>query len=233
MKRFLLSFLLIFSLVCLPGVPVLAYTVGQLGGQDSSGDYHWEISHEGTMTGNSNAELSLGDIALTNWGTSIRFHPKDFTAFGYDVNGEGYLAFTLITNATIPAMNLQNQLTALVWADGEESYAQVTFKVPADYVSGGGFRAMVDYNTGSDNPEIQYFVYVNTDGTAWDTTYTRQTPVDPGGTAGTPVLVNLPIATDFASLAAGDVVTFAIDRSDEESSAANLEVYYVEFYYNE
>ncbi len=233
MKRFLLSFLLIFSLVCLPGVPVLAYTTGQLGGQDSSGDYHFLLDDDGTLIANSNAEISMGGIEVNTWGTSIRFLPKDFTAFQYNGTGEGYTSFTLITGTTIPALHLENQLTALVWKDGEESYAQVTFTVPANYVSGGAFRALVDYNTGSDNPEIHYYVYLNTGGTAWDTTYTSQAAVDPGGTAGTPVLVNLPIATDFASLAAGDTVTFAISRSDEEASVARLEVYYVEFYFNE
>lgn len=165
--------------------------------------------------------------------TSVRFAPGDFVAYDFEGSGEGAVSITPITTTTIPSLEQRNKLPCLVWNDGETSYAQVTFKVPPNYISGGAFRAFVDYNTGTDNPEIHYRVFVHSDSTAWDTTATAQTAVDPAGTAGTPELVDLPIATDFATLSAGDIVSFEIQRSDEESSTASLELYYVEFYFSD
>lgn len=231
MRKFLLACLLIAPLIV---SSVFAATTGQLGGMDSSGNYHWTLDDDGTLTGNSNAELELNDIELTNWGTSVRFDPNDFCSGDSTSAGNiGESSYTTITTTSTPSLGFENRLPCLIWDDGEESYAVVTFKVPADYVSGGAFRAFVDYNTGTDNPEINYFVLVNGDGDAWDTSYTTQTDVDPAGTAGTPELVALSITTDFASLAAGDIVTFAIGRDNQEASTAQLELYYVEFYYNE
>lgn len=163
--------------------------------------------------------------------TSVRFVPTDFNIC--DSTGEGINSIRLLDTTTVPSIEQHNRLTCLVWEDGEDSYAQVTFKVPPNYISGGAFRAFVDYDTGTDNPEIFYRVYVNRDGTAWDTTVTNQSSVDPSGTAGTPELVDLAIATDFANLAAGDIVSFEIKRSDLEASTADLELYYVEFYFND
>jgi hypothetical protein len=225
MKRFILACLLIAPLIL---SSALAETTGQLGGMDSDGNYHWTIDDDGTLTGNSNAELKLNDIELTNWGTSIHFGPGDFTAAD-----AAETTVAEITSVSAPHLDIQNRKPCLVWDDAEESYAQVTFKVPADYVSGGSFRAFVDYDTGANSPSIEYRVLVDSDGSAWDTAWTVQDAVDPGGTAGTPELVALPITTDFASLAAGDVVTFAIARDDDDASTAKMELYYVEFYYNE
>ena len=224
MKKILFGCLLVIPLIL---SPVFAETTGQIGGM-VDGDYPWTIDDDGTLTGNSDAELELGDIALTTWGTCLHFTPGDFVAVD-----AAETTVVEITTATGPKIDVQNRKPCLVWDDAEESYAQVTFKVPANYVSGGSFRAFTDYNTGSDSPSIEYRVLIDSDGDAWDTAWTVQTAVDPSGTAGKPELTDLPITTDFASLAAGDIVTFSIARDDDDASTADLELYYVEFYYNE
>ena len=209
-----------------------AEVTDRLGGQDSDLDYYWTVDSDGTLTGNSNAEISLGDVAVDQWTTVIRLPLADFFQTNGGV-GNGVLSVAPLTEATSPNFDLQNGVVCLVWDDGDTSYAQTTFKVPQDYISGGIFKVFVDYNTGADNPEIYHQVYVNSDGTTWDAAVTQQGGTDPAGTAGTPELVTLEVTTDFDSLAANDVVTFAICRSDDEASTADLELYYVDFYYNE
>ena len=161
-----------------------------------------------------------------------QFVPDDFVIVG-DNAQEGSTYIAQITTSSTPNLDKQNRLPCLVWSDGETCYAQVSFKVPQNYYSGGGFRVFTDYNTGSDNPLIHYKVFVNEDGQAWDSSATTQSDVDPSGTAGTPELVSLPVTTDFSGIEADDVITFMMTRSDGDASTADLEVYYVEFYWND
>lgn len=160
-------------------------------------------------------------------GRSITFTPGQFVAL--DLAGTTVVPLSTSSN---PRLSVDNSLIAMEWDDGDESYAQVTFKVPDDYLMNGKFKIFTDYDSGSDNPPIHFRVYVNGDGDTWDAATTAQTAVDPAGTAGTPELSTLTVATDFASLAAGDIVTLQIARSDQDSSTADLEVYYAEFYYD-
>ena len=158
----------------------------------------------------------------------MRFGPADFLVMN---NAEDTVVVP--STSSQPTLEYNNKTIALVWSDGPESYAQVTFKVPQDYESSGAFRVLTDYNTGAAHPQIRYRVFVNSDGSAWDTAATAQDAVDPAGTVGSPELTNLPIATDFASLSAGDVVTFQISRDNQEAGVtADLELYYGEFYYD-
>ena len=160
-------------------------------------------------------------------GRSIVFSPNQFVAVNV-----GETAVVPLTTTSTPRLSLDNGLVALEWDDGDESYAQVTFKVPDDYLFNGKFKILTDYDSGSDNPPIHFRVFVNGDGDVWDTAATAQTAVDPAGTAGTPELSTLTVATDFSSLTGGDIVTLQVARSDQDSSTADLEVYYVEFYYD-
>ncbi len=163
----------------------------------------------------------------------MRFLPNEFIGYDWDSGDNlGKQSAIVLLTSTAPALGVRNDASCLIWLDATETYAQVTFKVPDDYISEGTFRAFTDYNTGSDHPNIQYRVFINSDGTVWDVSYTTQTKVDPAGTAGTPELTALPITTDFASLAAGEIVTFAVTRDNIDTSAAELELYYVEFSYS-
>ncbi len=167
-------------------------------------------------------------VAQSKQSQVLKFTPGDFIAID-----NGGTTIIPLTASSWPQLQVNNAIVSIVWSDEQETYAQVTFKVPDDYLSGGAFRIFTDYDSGSDHPQIQYYVYLNQDDETWDANVTAQTPVDPAGTAGKPELTNLPITTDFDSLAAGDVITLGISRSDQEAGVtAELETYYVEFYYN-
>jgi len=140
---------------------------------------------------------------------------------------------TMITGATKPGLATNNSMVALVWADGVTSWAEVSFKVPTGYYSGGAFRVFcADSTATSSRNLIDFKVFVNSDDTAWDTSATNQAAQSLASTIVThPDLVTLTVATDFASLAAGDLVTLQIVRDDTQTPVlADLEVYYVEYY---
>ena len=84
-----------------------------------------------------------------------------------------------------PGLEIDNSIPAIVWADGETTPCSVTFRVPADYVSGGAFAVIADESTGDATPcQIDFEVYVNADGSPFDASVSNQTPValsyDPG-----------------------------------------------------
>lgn len=142
----------------------------------------------------------------------------------------------LIDAGEAPTLVSQNSLAAIEWVDGETDKAQITFRVPYDYSSGGSFRVWADEDGGGagtyQHSGIDFEVYVNADGTAFDTTATNQTPVALSGDPGSPEEKDLTVTTDFASLAAGDLVTLNIWRDDSTHIGDDtLEVYYVEFIY--
>jgi len=228
-------------------VPVLA-DMGDLwtGGWDytNSTDY-WVIESDGDLVpgtdntvdiGASGTEvaaiyaetLSLGTpLTAANMADVERVLP--FTVGNFTESGN-YL--TALSADTAPGYENHNNSTAIVWDDGEATPVQLMFKVPADYSSGGAFRAVCDEDGSATASEVDFAVYVNADGgAAWDSSTTNQTPVALAVQAGTPELVTLSVATDFASLAAGDIVTLQVWRDDTANGTNNLELYYLEFYY--
>lgn len=136
-----------------------------------------------------------------------------------------------LSTSTTPGLEIDNVLPAIVWADGETSAVQVTFKVPQDYSSGGLFRLLCD-NSAATATAVDFDVYVNAAGSAWDAAATDQTPVALTNPASSPETVTLTVATDFAALAAGQYVTLRLWRDDTGSTdTADLELYHAEFYY--
>ena len=136
-----------------------------------------------------------------------------------------------VTSSTTPGLEIDNLLTSLVWADGETTASQVMFKVPADYSSGGAFRLLCDESGDTTRNQVDFSVYVNTTGSAWDAAATDQTPVAMTSVAGTSETVTLTVATDFASLAAGQFVGLNLWRDNTATGTNDLELYYAEFYY--
>src|SRR3990167_3225365 len=125
-------------------------------------------------------------------GRSIGFVPANFV--GLDSAETTVVPIT--TSTTGPRLAVDNSLISLEWDDNDVSYAQVTFKVPDDYLFNGEFQILSDYDSGVDAPPIHFRVYVNGDGDAWDAATTAQTNVDSAGTAGSPEVSTLSIATD-------------------------------------
>jgi len=145
-----------------------------------------------------------------------------------------------LTGSTTPKLATNNAQTSIVWVDGDLDPIEQTFRVPADYNSDGAFRVLADLSTQATDGQIDFDVYIQdiSAAGAWDSSVTDQTPVavknDGSGGAydvGSPELVTLTPATDFTGLAAGDYVTVRMWRRDT-SFTPDLEVYYVEFYYN-
>jgi hypothetical protein len=106
-----------------------------------------------------------------------------------------------------------------------------TFRIPVDYASGGAFRLFCTESDSTTPNQVDFDVYVNSNGVAADAAATGQTPVALAGTTATTSVVTLTPATDFAALAAGYWVTLRIWRDDTAEGTGDLEVKGVDFYY--
>ena len=143
----------------------------------------------------------------------------------------------LVDTDETPGIEKHNLGVALEWSDGEAAEkATTTFRIPYDYLSGGYFRVWADEATGgagtTGRTALDFEVLVNRDNTAFDAAATDQTPVALLGNPGSPEELTLTVTTDFASLAAGDLVTFKLWRDDTTyTGTSSTEVYYVEFVY--
>lgn len=139
-----------------------------------------------------------------------------------------------ITASTAPGLEYDNKSASLVWGNAELSYASVTFTVPEDYASGGAFRILADESADGNSPcAVDFNVYNKAPGSAWDTATTNQSIVLLTEAAGTPELMSLAVTTDFAALAAGDIVVLEIWRENAtQDTASDFEVYEVYFTYD-
>ena len=176
----------------------------------------------------------------------IRFYPEDFGTMAL-----GGTVIYDIADAAQPGYETNNGALSINWGDGTTSYAVVTFRVPADYSSGGAFRVLTDQDgdpaTESDC-EIEFQVKSHTvDGiSAWSTV---DYPIDHVGEKvelglevhGSPTVVTL--TPTGATFAAGNIVTLMLWRSNQSlasvalgganaNATADLEVFYVEFFYS-
>lgn len=174
-----------------------------------------------------------GSTATVNPEGQVRLTIQSFTVTDSDGNVMGP-----VTTSTTPGLELDNSLASLVWADGEVSYAQVTFRVPDDYVSGGAFRVICDQSDDASPVEVDFEVYANTldaEATPWNVSHTDETPVARGLLdSGSPATVTL---TPTTTIAAGKLVTLNMWRSNRSTGTSanatgDLEVYYAEFYYS-
>jgi len=136
-----------------------------------------------------------------------------------------------ITASTNPGWAIGSSYPMLVWADGETTPVLTTFRIPSDYASGGLFKVLATESAASTDNQIDFDVYINKDGQAYDSAATGQTPVEIAAVTTTPDEVTLTVATDFASLAAGDWVTLRIWRDDTATGTADMQVRGVAFYY--
>lgn len=136
-----------------------------------------------------------------------------------------------ITAATAPGTEVDDLIPGIVWADGETTPAQITFRVPANYSSGGAFKVLATESDSTTPNQVDFSVYINSDGTAADSAATDQTPVVMAGTTSTPDEITLSVTTDFSALSAGKYVTLNIWRDNVADGTGDLEVKGVVFYY--
>lgn len=166
---------------------------------------------------------------------SLIWGPDEFVLSDQPVVDKHFV-FTPLSTTTTPglATKVDRKTGFVKWADNEDTPVQKTFRVPTDYRSGGAFRVMLGQTTnGANPPAIDYAVYVNQTATAFDTSATNQTAAQINTVGdGSPEVKALSVTTDFATLAAGDLVTVDFWRDNTNTSTADLELYYAEFYYS-
>ncbi len=216
MKRIFLALMLLAFFA----TPAFAELEVQVDGVVVGGSFATQVNFTGNVSGSGAG--SIKTIVIGSNERSLQFTPADFL-----------ISTPLdVTTSTAPGLELDNNLVSIVWADGETTAVQVTFRVPQDYTSGGAFRVFADGSDSSTANQVDFLVYVNSDGGIWDAAATGQTPVALAVAAGTPELVTLTPTTDFDSLAAGEIVTFAVWRDNAAAGTGDLEIYYGEFFYN-
>lgn len=150
---------------------------------------------------------------------------------GGDLVSTGNLgtATELLTTSTAPGWEMDDGVASLVWADGEASPAQITFRVPTYFSSVSGFRVMATDSNSTTANAIDFDVLINKDGQASDTAVTNETSVIGDGGGSVPTVYEL---TPTGTIAAGDWVTFSFGRDDARTThpTADLEVKGVSYY---
>jgi len=200
---------------------------------DAKNVFNQEVEFDGNVEFDSTVDFT--DATITATGLITATHIADVVRYfqlpllGFTSYAGGVISN--VTSSTTPGLEIDNSYMALVWADSEVSPATVTFRVPADYVSGGLFKVLATESAASTDNEIDFDVYINSSGTATDGSATNQTPVAIAAATSTPAEVTLTVATDFASLAAGNWVTLRIWRDNTALGTADMQVRGVAFYY--
>ncbi len=221
-------------------IPVFAYSADyEVGDRGQLGD-SWRVRSNGDIlpktdssqdigaSGDEVAKIYVDELFVGGAKPVVQFTPGDFV-----IQSSSERAIDIDIDSS-PGYETDNAIPSIVWADGETSKIMVTFRVPPGYSSSGAFRAFCDQSAyTSTHCQVDFEVYVNSDGSSFDSSATDQTAVALTKDNGTPELVTLTPATDFSSLSAGDVVTIKLWRNDTypSDSTGDLELYYVEFYY--
>lgn len=221
-----LYMLLLLALVCLVCVGASWTGVGSLRLTPNSSDTY-TIDSRNTSGTTTFSVTPAGVAALTGITGAAVATTKSLPLLSFlEENG------TVLSASSVPNIATNDAIPSLEWADGETAKVMQTFTVPPDYASTPTFRAFATESNSATPNEIDFQVYVNTDGTASDSSATNQTPVALAGTTSTPDEVTLTVATDFASLSAGDRVTLFLWRDNTAIGTGNLEIKAVDFRYN-
>lgn len=183
-----------------------------------------------TITVSVTATLPTGGVSAGEIANVTRAVPLPLLGFMVDNNGTPLT----LTTSTGPGLEKDNDSLSLVWADSEVTPVMISFRVPDDYASAGALRVFCDENANTTRSQLDFEVHVNTGGSVWgavEASATGQTPAILAEAAGTPEWVALSVATDFASLAAGQEIVLKLWRDNVATGTNDLEVYYAEFYY--
>lgn len=222
------KFAAVFAVLLL--LATMAFAAGLINRDDQDIMGNWRFWNTVTFQG-TNSALVLTDATITGTGKITATHVANVERHitlpltGFTTNGAP------VTASTAPGFELDDSIANIVWADGETTPILISFPVPADYASGGAFRALSTESDSTTPNQIDFDVFVNIDGTAVDSSGTGQTPVALAGTTSTPDVVTLTPATDFASLAAGQWITFRMWRDNVAAGTGDLEIKGADFYY--
>jgi len=154
---------------------------------------------------------NLGNAMMTN---RTRYKEIDLTEFTLSADG------VVLSAATVPGQVLANLLPSLEWAQSETAKIQASFRVPADYVSGAAFICMVSLDAASADTTVDFNIYVNRSGLAYDAATTGQTPVAVANDTTKNNDITLTVATD--TFQAADVVTLELWRAAGTGAGSNL-----------
>ena len=184
----------------------------------------------------------MANAAKINFtGATLTYNGQDTVTVPINTSTVGEIYFTpmdliasgpvVLSAATKPGYAGAYRQATVDWADGATTPCLFVHEVPSDYVSGGAYKLWVDESDSTTPNQVDFFVFVQTEGDPQVKTATDQTPVALAGTAGTPCVVTLSVATDFTSLAAGQRVIFGFNRDDTADGTGTLNFSLGKFYY--
>lgn len=162
---------------------------------------------------------TIGDLNKAQITNRTRYVDLPMPVFVQEANG----AVPPATGTPVPIRQKENNIPSLMWAVGDTAKAAATFRVPADYVSGQSFVCMVGLAASSADTTIDFEIYKNATGAAFDAATTNQTPVAVADNATNMQDITLTVATD--TFTANDVVTLNVWRAAGTGSGAELHLY--------
>ncbi len=135
--------------------------------------------------------------------------------------------------STAPGMAETDNVPAIVWASSaEQTKVQWTFRRPTDYVSGLGFRILMSASATSALQSIDWQLWINDDGTAFDAGAIAQDAVAPASSDYDTKneILDLAIdATGESAISAGSFITVDIwnaGTSDDTTEIKGIQAYY-------
>jgi hypothetical protein len=200
------------------------------------GNDQWAVQNDGDMIPQEASTYDIGEAALPVhelFADHVTLTTPLVGEVALPLTGFTYTNGAQLSTSTAPGLEIDNLIPGIVWSDGETTPVQITMRVPADYSSGGAFRVFADSSSSTTPVQIDYSIYGNGHNTAWASAASNETPVALSTGAGTPCIVSLPLnTTDAAIITAGKIVTLNLWRDDASAGTGDLEISYVEFYYN-
>lgn len=206
-----------------------------LGNVVANGSTRWRIDSTALFPGTDSAEDIGKSTAYVENIYADAIHTKDAKTINLPLTSFVLETPADITASTAPGLEQDNSIPALVWADGETTTADITFRVPDSYESGAGFRIIASNGSlaSTDANQLAWGFFENTVGSAWDTAVWNDTPLDVEGDS-TPDLVTISESTVFSNISAGSLVTLKLWRFDGGTTGtADMEIYAVDFYYTD
>lgn len=169
------------------------------------------------------------NTTVTGLGASMLTNRTRYVQLGSAPNFVLETSGLVLTGATNPIAAKVNNTPVISWVQGDTAKVSTTFRVPQDYVSGGAFICGFSLAAASTDTTVDFEVYVNSSGAAFDAATTDQTPVAKSNNTTQVQDLTLTVATD--TFAAGNIVTFNVWRAAGTGGGSTLSMYNCAFSY--